>query len=297
MSDIRAMLESPSTQKVEPIVVETPSETTKVEDTKVIEPAAETGEKKLEQEEIEEALPEAVTKRIAKESERQAKIQGEIARAVSARKAAEHELEKEQALAAKGSQPVKTAQAADARPVKPKLDDFSTYAEYQTATEKYDEAKDAWLIAETRKTSAQEFKAREQQTAQQQAWNAAVKEHGDTFPGLVKSVTDQTSEAFQTAVSQLEDWPRVAVHLAKNQEELNTIVAEYERNPHRGMAALGRLEAKLKPTPKTAAAETVLPNPPKVVGGAAAATGAIDLSDGRQSMSTFKAGLRKMLQS
>lgn len=294
ISDLRAMLEPPSTQKVEP--VEQHSETPKVEQAKADEPAAEPGDKKLEPEasEKEEPLPEAVTKRIAKESERQAKIQGEIARAVSARKAAEHELEKEQALAAKGSQPVKPAQAADARPIKPILDDFKTYAEYQTASTKYEADHDSWLIGETRKTFAQESSAREQQAAHKTAWDSAVKEHGAEFPTLVKTVTDQTSEGFQTAVSQLEDWPRVAVHLAKNQAELTEIAGLFERNPYQAVAKLGQLQAKLQPAPKTAAAAETLPEPPKKVGGAAAATGSTDLSDGRISFSAFKAGVEKL---
>ncbi len=295
MSELRAMLEPPSAAKAEPVVA-IPSETPAVETPAAAEPAAEPGDKKLEQETTEEPLPENVQKRIAKEVEKTSRIQREIDQAVSNRKAKERELE--QATADKGSQPVKPAQPADARPVKPKLDNFSTYAEWQAASDKYETDKDAWLIAETRKASAQEFKAREQQTANQRTWDAAVKEHGKEFPALMKTVTDQTSEAFQTAVSQLEDWPRVAVHLGKNPAELVAIAAEHGRNPMRGMAALGRLEASLKPAPKAAAAEAdPLPEPPKKIGGAAAATSAVDLSDGRISFSAFKERAEKMLKS
>lgn len=293
ISDLRAMLEPTSTQKLEP--VEAPSETPKVETAKVDEPAAEPGEKQLEQEAAEEPLPEAVTKRIAKEVDRQAAIQRKIDEAVSARKAKERELE--QANAGTGSQPAKTAQTVDARPVKPVLDNFATYAEYQTASTKYEADHDAWLIGETRKTFAQESSAKEQQAAHKTAWDSAVKEHGAEFPTLVKSVTDQTSEGFQTAVSQLEDWPRVAVHLAKNQAELAEIAGLFERNPYQAVAKLGQLQAKLQPAPKTATPAETLPDPPKKVGGAAAATSAVDLSDGRLSFSAFKAGAQKLLKS
>lgn len=292
ISDLRAMLEPPSTQKTE-VVVEH-SETPKAEIAKVDEPAAEPGETKLEQEAAEEPLPEAVTKRIAKEVDRQSAIQRKIDEAVSARKAKERELE--QANAGTGSQPVKPAQTADARPVKPVLDNFQTYAEYQTANNKYEADHDAWLIGETRKTFAQETSAREQQNAHKTAWDSAVKEHGKDFPTLVKTVTDQTSEGFQTAVSQLEDWPRVAVHLAKNQAELTEIAGLFERNPYQAVARLGQLQAKLQPAPKTATPAETLPDPPKKVGGAAAASSAVDLSDGRISFSAFKAGAEKLLK-
>ncbi len=125
-----------------------------------------------------------------------------------------------------------------------------------------------------------------------------MKEHGSEFPALMQTVIDATSEPFQVAVSNLEDWPKMAVHLAKNPAELAEISAQFNRNPYQGTAALGRLQDKLKPAPKAAAAAAeTLPEPPKKIGGAAAATGAVKLDDERLSFGAFKSGLKKALQS
>jgi len=220
------------------------------------------------QEEIEEELPPNVAKRIAAESKKAAFFQSKIDQAVSARKAKEAEAAK---LTDKpGSEPVKTTESArNERPKRPDLATFDgTLAEYNAAVAKADEAIEKWLEDRTRETVQREFTQQQAKEAQQKEWATATEKHGADFPALMKTLADNTPEPLQAAISELEDWAGVAVHLAKNDDERTSLVEEFKKSPARAIAKLGKLEDRLTPEAKTAPAkEETLPKPLKPVGG------------------------------
>lgn len=235
--------------------------------------------KDKQQEEIEEELPEGVKKRIAAEAKKQAFFQSRIDQAVSARKAKEAEAEK---LTGKpGSEPEKpTEPAKNERPKRPDLSTFEgTLAEYQAAVAKADGDLEKWLEDRTRETVSKELTERQAKEAQQKQWDVATEKHGKDFPALMDTLAATTPVDMQRAISALEDWSAVAVHLAKNETERNALVEEFKTSPFSVFAKLGKLEDRLKPAAKTAADdEKPLPKPLKpVAGDAPGRTARVDL--------------------
>jgi hypothetical protein len=275
MEALHAMLsgEQPKPEAPEPAPEpEKPAAEAKTPDAEPGAAEAKQEPEKAAEPEVEEELPEGVKKRIAREAEKQAKIQAEIDRAVSARKAKEEELKK--LTGEPGSQPVKTAQPADGRPARPNIETFEgTLAEYQAAVSKYETEYEAWLHSETSKRVESEIRARMQAEEGKKAWNEAVKQHAE-LPDATKTVMDSSTPEFQLAVSALDNWAGVTVHLGKHPDELAALVAKFGRNPMGAIADLGKLEERLKPAPKQAekAPEKMLPAPPRTAGGSASAS-------------------------
>ncbi len=261
---------------------------------KAPEPESGTDEKKPEPEEAEPELPEGVKKRIAKEAERQARIQSEIDRAVSARKAKEEELKK-----LSGSEPAPTPekQLPAGRPVRPQPDAYQTWGEYLAADAKYATEHEAWLVEETRKTVTQEITANRQAEEGKRLWDSAVKDHAD-LPTMAPQVVEHSPEGLQLAISALDNWAGVTVHLGKNPEELAALVEAFNANPYRGVTELGKLEERLKPATKQAATSTAtkpLPAPLKPVGGGASATTPkVDMENAP--FHVFKSEVKRMLK-
>ncbi len=290
MSDIRSMIAGttpapaaepePKPAASEPAAGDPPAPTP--------EPAPEPGEKTPKPEASEEEpLPEGVQKRIAKEAEKAARIQSEIDRAVSERKAKEAELQKLKE-AGQGSDPApNTVKPATERPKRPQLGEkgheSETYDQFLERETKYDvEDLPAWIKAEALREFEQQTTQREAKKAAEQRWNAAVEKHkkdGIDFPALMESARALAPEGLQVAISSLDNWDGVAVHLAKNPAQLKELAQTFQQNPTKAIATLGRIEAALTPKEtKTATPEKPLPEPLKKVGGTASASGQ-DLQD------------------
>lgn len=288
IADFRAMLAEPVADPTAEIEA---SETAKAA---TPEAATETAETKQEPEEKDEPLPKGVEKRIAAEVARQAKLDRQIAEAVSTTKAKEAELAK---LTGKsGSEPATTtAPVKDAKPTKPAFAEFKeadgpVWPRYQEALAKYETEHESWLIAETERRTEAKFTERQQQQAAQVRWDEAVKTHGAEFPKLMEQAQGIAPEGLQKAISALDDWSAVAVHLAKNPAQLKDLASVFEANPYKAIATLGRIEASLKTAPKAA---EPLPNPPSTVGGGASASaGAFDIENA--SMSALRKHVAKV---
>ncbi len=294
MADLRAMRDTtsePTEVKQEPVAPAKADAATEA----VKEPV----EKKQEPTESDEPLPPGVEKRIAKEAEKAARIQSEIDRAVSTRKAKEKELAD---LTASGSAPVQKADTA----VK-KAPEFGgtgheseTYAQFQARDREHLRAE---IAAETRKSVEQEFTQRHQETAAKEKWSAAVTaqtaagtiKDAAEFSTLMEKAQEIAPEGLQKAISSLDDWAGVAIHLAKDGAKLKELATLFGTNPYAAIAKLGRIEASLKTASKPAVEP--LPDPPAKDGGGASATvGAFDI--GAASMRQLrgyavKQGIRK----
>lgn len=301
MAELRTMFPEQSstyTQREEPkktTTTETPSGDEPVEGKKAsTEPVTEPNQ---QQEEAEEELPEGVRKKIEKETKKQAFFQSKIDQAVSARKAKEAEAT---ALDGKsGSEPAKTNTEPDksgARPTRPDLDTFpGTLAEYKTAVTKYETDFEAWVLDQTKQTVSKEFTERQVAEALKQEWDAAAEEHGADFPAHMETLKTSTPEQFQIAVSGLDNWAAVAVHLAKNEAERNALVEKFKTSPYSAIAELGKLEARLTTAATKEPATTApakLPAPLKPVAGGAKTTQVIALGD--LPMDKFKQEMGKL---
>ena len=215
------------------------------------------------QDEPEVELPKGVQKRIEKETQRQIEFQRIIDEARSKTKALEAEAAK---LAGTGSDPVKTPQTdEDAEPVEP---DFATFdgtgdefaAELKAFKAKYR----TWAQSQTEKTVESKFQERQSQQAAQVRWDSAVAEHGDKFEVAVKTVTDAAPEPMQLAISALDNWSKVAVHLAANPAELTALADQFKAHPpgspgfFKAVAQLGRLESQITTTAQKTDAKPAL---------------------------------------
>lgn len=262
------------------------SETAAVEEaaTENHETATETVETKPnpQQEEQEPELPEGVKKRIAKEVEKTARIQAEIDRTVSERKAKEAELEKLKTTAP-GADPVTkpTTAAANERPKRPEPGEpgheNETWAQFREREAKYDQQLTDYVKAEAVREIEQKAAATNAQKTAQDRWDAAVAKHkaaGVDFPALMESARALAPEGLQVAISSLDNWDGVALHLAQNPDKLKDLAVSYQQNPTKAIATLGRIEAALTPQgTKPATQEKPLPEPLKKVGGSASASG------------------------
>ena len=229
------------------------------------EPDAGTGDVKTEEEVIEEPeveLPRGVQKRIEKEVERRADIQRRIDEAVSQRKAKEAELA---ALTAEPGTDPKTPKADEnARPEPPDVDNFEgTLAELKVAIKEYAADDKAWLEKQTYSVVERKFQEKQAEEAAKTRWDSAVKEHGDKWEPSVKTVSATAPEALQIAISALDNWSKVAVHLADNPATLAALVEQFKAQPlgshghMRAIAQLGRLEEKITSTAKETTKEPV----------------------------------------
>lgn len=281
-------------------------------------------------EEGEEELPEGVKKRIAKEVGKTARIQAEIAHAVSARKAAEAELAK--VTAEPGTAPEKKAEpaATDSKPAKPARppeppeiivgedEPWADYqakvkvqqteyraeiAKYETKLAEYETAKDAWLLAEAERKFEQKAQARKIDEEGDRFLAEALKQHGkEVLESAIEGFKEKAPADFQKAISQLDTWPAMVIHLNAHPAELKTITDIFAASQYRGVAALGKLESSLaqkaqapkteKPVP-VVAPPVPLPAPPAAVGGKSSPVGAIDLE--KVSMTRFKQEITKRL--
>ena len=248
MDTLRKLMENPDAEVVQPETVAEPKP-------KQPEGTGEVAEPKKEASPEADEEPEWLKKRVAKESAREAEAQRKIDEAVSRRKAKEAELATLDTDT--GTDPAKTGKVDPAvRPAKP---DFATFegtgAEFAQALEDYEKNLETWLEGRTTKTVERQFQEREAQKSAQARWDSAVKEHGDKWESSVKTVTQTAPESMQSAISALDNWSKVAVHLAANPAELTSIANQFTAHPpgspgfFKAVAQLGRLEEKITAAP------------------------------------------------
>lgn len=299
MSDIRTMLASTDPAKVEPKTeASEPVKTEEAKTDETLKTAPETVEKKPEPEVSEEPLPPGVEKRIAKEAEKAARIQSEIDKAVSIRKAKEAELEK-LTKDAPGSQPVKAAEASDAKPKRAVFGETGhekeTFAEFEVRHEAALEARDEWIKNQAVRDFETSQSDKQAKAATQAKWDAAVTKHGKEFPDLMAAACAVAPEGMQLAISGMKDWDTLAVHLAKHPDQLRELAAEYAVNSFEAVARLGRIRDALIAKEPVKAVAKPLPEPIAIAGGSASASGQT-LQDVLEngSMSVFKATVNKI---
>ncbi len=256
-----------------------------------------TAEEKQEAEDEEEELPRGVQKRVEKIARETARIQAEIDRATSQKLAKEAELKKLNS----GSQPEPTSEkASEGEPTEPKQEDFQTMGEYWAAERAYKAEYRAWLVAETRKLVVSEMTAAQAGRESKQAFEAGLKEHPD-LQQHADTVLANSPEPIQIAISALDNWAGVTVHLGKHPEELAALVQSFQVNPYAAVAQLGKLEAKLS-APKQAVAAAAgatktLPPPPKSIGGGAnASTPAVDLNSEGTTYRDMKKEFKRLIK-
>ncbi len=293
MADLRAMAEGTKPAAASTVATETEEQSE--------EQSTETEPGTVSEEPLEEVfeLPKNVQKKISQEAKKAAFFQSKIDQATSLRKAKEAEAAKLNGKS--GPEPGSSAErttepAKDARPKRPDLASFTgTLAEFNKATNEYETKYEEWLKDETRKTVTQELTASQMETARKTAWDEAVKEHGEEFPKLMDALRDSTPPEFQVAVSALDNWSGVAIHLAKNEADRDALVELFNANQTRGAAELGKLEDRLKPAAKTEATEEKTVKKPlrAVAGGALGIAPRIDLN--KAPMSVFKSEVNRML--
>lgn len=254
------VLENPTMDQIREMVLNPDAEVTPKADPEPKQPegTGEVEEEKLEPEA--KPLPKGVQKRLDEEKALQADYDRQIAEAVSARKAKEAELAK--LTTDTGTAPVKTGDKVDpdARPVKPNFATFEgTGDEFDKALEDYEKNLESWLEGRTKKTVEAQFQEREAIKAAQARWDSAVKEHGDKWESAAKAISETAPESMQDAISALDNWSKMAVHLAANPAELTALAEQFKAHPpgspgfFKAVAQLGRLEEKITAAPAVTA--------------------------------------------
>ena len=264
-----------------------------------------------------------VKKRVQKIDAETAVIQAEINHRVAAKKAAQAELERLRAEEGKpGTEPVKNTappkqEGEPVMPVRPIFGEKEgeTWADYTASVKKYESefskytsAYTAWIREETRKTVAEELRDQRFQETTERTIEASKKKYGVEFDDYRTRVVEASPEGLLLEISALEDWPGMAVHLGKpeNEAELINLAALYERSPSAAIRELGRIEDRLSKVvskePPNSAKEVVarpvavdkpLPAPPDRVGGGANAAPVIDLN--KADMRAFTQAVQPLL--
>ncbi len=287
-----AAVENNSNDRPEPVLTETA-------------PNSEAGEQEWHDED-EAPLPPGVQKRIAREVAKVAEIQ----KAISARKAAQAELDK-LSTGKPGSVPAQsTAPVETPKPVKPQPTDSaydddpdqpgSGYKKFRAAEDKFFSDHEQWLIAQTEQRVASEFSKRQAQQTVQKAWTDATAKHAAEWPTRAKAIAAGTPEGLQEAISALDDWPAMVNHLGDPTQAatLKALGEKFARSPFAAAAELGRIEATLSESAKepraTPIARKPLPDPLNTVGGRPShSSGAVDLD--KASVGTAKKAWLKMM--
>ena len=153
-----------------------------------------------------------------------------------------------------------------------------------------------WIKAEAKREFQEESARTTAQRAAQERWDEAVKKHGKEFQGLMDSATALAPQGLQVAISQLDNWSDVAVHLAKNPDKLKELSATFTQNPTKAIATLGRIEAAITAKTESKPATQPLPEPLLKPGGTASvSTASLQDSLEKGSMSQFKGAMKKLV--
>lgn len=172
------------------------------------------------------------------------------------------------------AEPAKTAEAAkvepkNGRPVRPIFGDKDgeTWSEFTVREDAYHEDLASFKAKELLESERSAEAKNRAVTESKKRWDGAIKEYGDGFPELVKTVVDATPEGLQMAISDLDDWPAVAVHLANHPDKLAEIVELFELSEVKAIARLGRIEAALSAKPASEVPATKAPRPATPIAG------------------------------
>lgn len=151
---------------------------------------------------------------------------------------------------------------------------------YRETLGKYEESLEDWTKKALRAEVEHEFTQRQAKEVHEKVLSQARKDHGADFDALTEVVASKAPLELQKAILDLDDWPSVAVYLARNEDRLDEVVAAFAKSSTRAAATLGRIQASLKGhTSKAAPDARTVPEPLKPVGGGAAAgTGIVDLT-------------------
>ncbi len=280
-----APIETPKTETAVP----TPVENTPVVEKKLETPQAsvETGQDSTEEDHT--PLPPAIQKRVDRE----------IAKQVSARKEAEAitaRLKAQEAAtpAKQGTEPVKTGADTLERPKRPTVprygvgtgnenETWETFqareAKFDTEVETYDKDLTDYIVKVTESETEKRVNQKRAQEDHQAVIAQAKKDHGEDFLALTQQVADHSPIEFQHALLDIEDWPTLAVYLARNQDKLTEVVEKFKTKPIAAIETLGRMRAGLKGSSKPAETQTrTLPGPLKPVAGSGTVVSSVDLN-------------------
>jgi hypothetical protein len=174
---------------------------------------------------------------------------------------------------------VKPAAAADdktalpvepnGKPIRPKLSDYGTYEEHETALGEYEERLADWKFEQRSQQSQQQAK----QTEAAKAWEDRTAKIRVSHPDYDEKITalqipnTAAVPVVRDAIAESEIGPEILYHLAQHPEEAKRILS---LNPVRAVVELGKLEAKLTPAaaaPKQKTKVTSAPDPISPVGG------------------------------
>ncbi len=224
----------------------------------------------------------------------QARIDKEIAKQVSLRKELEAKIKAAESPAKQVTEPVKSGAELE-KPKRPGVPRYgqgagnenetweqfqSREAKYDTDVDQYDADLSAYIVKVTEAETQRKFTQKQQQEAHDAVIAQAKKDHGEDFLSLTQQVADHSPIEFQHALLAIEDWPTLAVYLARNQDKLTQVVEKFKTKPVAAIETLGRMRAGLKGSnPKPAAVQDkALPAPLKPVAGSGTVISSVDLN-------------------
>jgi hypothetical protein len=191
---------------------------------------------------------------------RQEKLEAAEQRAIEAeRRAAELEARLAGKPAADSAKDAKPGSGDDAKPTRPKIDEFDSYEAFLAADAEYVDKLTDWKLDQREKKRAAEAERKaaesKQSTAVQAYTERAEKlraKHADFDEALEEIEDVQFTKSFQAALVESEIGPEIAYHLAKNRAEAERLGKLSIDNPIAAIRELGKLEAKLAPSPAPA---------------------------------------------
>lgn len=233
-----------------------------------------------------------------------------IAETVSLRKELEAKLKAAEAPAKQGTEPVKTGAETPDKPKRPTLpqygegvgnenESWTKYQERQAAyhadVEAYDEKLTEYIVKVTEAETQKRFTQKQAREAHEAVIAQATKDHGEDFLALTQQVADHSPVEFQHALLDVDDWPTLAVYLARNPDKLLEVVEKFKTRPIAAIETLGRMRAGLKgASPKSSAVEKALPAPLKPVAGNGSIQVGVDLQKLSEKPGAMQSELRRI---
>jgi hypothetical protein len=145
-------------------------------------------------------------------------------------------------------------------PVKPDINKFDDYTQYQIAESAYEQAKEEYLVQKAEWRIGQRvesFNKKQQEQTVQQKFNATIEKAASTDPSIYDIVNDGTlpvSKAMVPLIQTSEYAPQILKYLHNNRKDGMRIAA---LPPMMAAKELGAIEARIAGSPK--------PEPPKKV--------------------------------
>jgi hypothetical protein len=158
---------------------------------------------------------------------------------------------------------------ANGKPIRPKLSDYGTYEEHETALGEYEERLADWKFEQRSQQSQQQAK----QTEAAKAWEDRTEKIRVKHPDYNEKINalqipnTPAVPVVRDAIAESEVGPEILYHLAQHPEEAKRILS---LNPVRAVVEVGKLEVKLatpSSDPKQKTKVTSAPDPISPVGG------------------------------